>query len=129
MITDAKGNPLGEFDGVQKGKFIEDKSARGLGTLNPKTGRPVQTADEWAKKQIFDKTEVRIDNLLNKATATRPTTGGSTAVPSLQEIKGIRQLEFRIESATPEVKAAVEKQLTALRAQHPDWTFTAIFGP
>jgi hypothetical protein len=128
-IVDSKGNPLGEFDGVTKDRFIEDKSAKGLETLNPKTGKPVQTADQWAQKQIYDKTKVRIDNLTNKATATRPTKGGSPTVPTLSELRGIRKLEFRIESSVPEVRAAVEKQLGTLRAEHPDWSFSVIYGP
>jgi len=127
-ITDAQGNPIGEFDRVQNGKFVEDKSAHGLLTPHPKTGLPQQTADQWAQRQIFDKTQVRIANL-NRATATRPTAGGSSTVPSLQEIKGIRHLEFRVESSTPAVQAAVEKQLAALRSQNPGWTFTATYGP
>lgn len=128
-IVDAKGNPIGEFDKVLKNKFIEEKSAKGLGTLHPKTGLPIQTVDDWAKKQIYDKTVTRIENLLNKATATRATAGGSPTVPALSEIRGIRNLEFRIEAATAQVKNAVEKQLTALRAKYPGWTFTATFGP
>jgi hypothetical protein len=127
-IVDARGSPLGELDHVQQGKFVEDKSAHGLLTPHPKTGLPQQTADEWAQRQIFKKTQVRIENL-KQATATRPTPHGSPTVPSLQEIKGIRHIEFRVESSTPAVQAAVEKQLAALRSQNPGWTFTATYGP
>jgi Flp pilus assembly pilin Flp len=65
----------------------------------------------------------------SNAAATRATKGGSSTVPQLSEIQKIRKLEFRVESGTPEVKAAVEKQLAALRAEHPDWTFSASYGP
>jgi len=127
-IVDAGGTPIGEFDEVAPDRFVEDKSAKGLNTPHPRTGQPVQSPEQWAEKQIFDKTVVRIENL-KKAVATRPTKGGSPTVPALTEIKGIRQLEFRIEAGTPEVQAAVAKQIAELTKKYPDWTFSAIFGP
>jgi hypothetical protein len=128
-IVDSNEQPIGEFDGVLKDKFVEDKSAKGLATPHPRTGLPTQTALEWAEKQIFKKTVARIENLSKKAVATRSTVGGSPTVPTLAEIKGIRQLEFRIESASPDVEQAVQTQLSLLQAKYPDWKFTAVFGP
>ena len=89
----------------------------------------MQTADQWAQNQIFDKTVTRIENLTNKAVQTRPTPAGSPIVPTLDEIKSIREIEFRIEAATADVQAAVNKQLTALSAKYPGWKFTAALGP
>jgi hypothetical protein len=128
-IVDAEGNPIGEFDEVHPNKFVEDKSAKGLNTPHPKTGKPVQTPDQWAQKQVYDKTVVRIENLENRAVATRSTTGGSSSVPSLSDIKQIHHLEFRIQDTTPELKVAVDKQISALKTKYPGWTFDATFGP
>lgn len=125
-IVDARRSPLGEFDEIASDRFIEDKSAKGLGKFNPKTGQS-QSAAEWAKKQIFDKTVVRIENLKN-ATATRPTKLSGPTVPTLAEIKSIRQLEFRVEAGTPEIRAAVETQIQALAGKYPDWSFGATYG-
>ncbi|GAB1543816.1 hypothetical protein NUACC21_64920 [Scytonema sp. NUACC21] len=126
-IIDAKGSPIGEFDRVSNGVFVEEKSARGLGTLNPRTGRPAQTAQEWVQKQLFDKTDTRIQNLA-KASATRSTAAGTPDVPSLREIQSIRQLQFQIDTApTPELEAAVNQALARLGAKYPEWSFSVIF--
>ena len=126
-IVDAKGSTLGEFDEINNGQFIEDKLAKGLNTTHPKTGLPVQTAEQWASKQIYSKSVVRIDNLAH-ANATRPTVGGTPNVPSLGQIKGIKDLKFRIDSKAPDVQSATEVQLQRLRAKYPDWTFSAEYG-
>jgi RHS repeat-associated protein len=128
-IVDARGASLGEFDEIAPGRFIEDKSATGVGTPNPKTGRVHNTPADWAKKQIFDKTKTRINNLTMSATATRPTPGGSPTVPTLAEIRSIRAIHFRIYSAESAIQAAVNAELANLRALFPGWTFTAQFGP
>jgi hypothetical protein len=124
-FVDARGSPLGEFDQIANGVLVEDKSARGLGTINPKTGKPQETADQWAQGQIFEKTDARISNL-QKAVSTR--TKDSNGAPSLDEIKAMRHLEFRIESTAPEIQRAVQTQIDRLKAKYPDWTFTAKFG-
>jgi hypothetical protein len=128
-IVDANGSPLGEFDGVDmsRGRFVENKSAAGLGRLNPRTGRPQQTVVEWALRQIRQKTSTRIANLV-RAAATRATASGSSTVPTLTEIQGIRSFHFVIDAATPALRAAVFAELASLRAAHPGWTFTAEFG-
>jgi len=127
-IVDKMGNPVGEFDKIEKGLLIEDKSAKGLSTLHPKTGKPLQTAEQWAEKQIYEKSIVRIENLQNKAASTRATKSGSQVVPSLNEIKTIRKLQFRIEGDSPELKNAVEEQIKKLSQKYPDWEFSAKFG-
>ena len=127
-IVDARGNPLGEFDEITAGTFIEEKLAIGFGQLHPRTGRPVQTIVQWAEKHIFQKTVVRLDNL-QRAAATRPAAGGSPRVPALHEILGIRKFQFKIMSTAPEVQNAVQTQLTRLRARFPAWEFSVIFGP
>jgi hypothetical protein len=127
-IVDARGNPLGEFDEITEGILIEEKLALGFEQVHPRTGQPVQTIAQWAEKQIFQKTVVRIDNL-QRAAATRPAAGGSSSVPPLAAILGIRKFQFKIVSTAPEVQSAVQTQLTRLHARFPAWEFSVIFGP
>jgi hypothetical protein len=127
-IIDAHGNPLGEFDEIAAGTFIEEKSALGVAYMHPRTGRPVQTSAQWAEKHIFQKTVVRIDNL-QRAAATRPAPGGSPSVPTLQAMLGIRTFQFKIMATAPEIQHAVQAQVTRLRARFPAWEFSVIFGP
>lgn len=126
-IVDATGNPLGEFDEIVDGAFIEDKSAAGLSVINQATGQPYQTAQSWAVTHIYDKTAIRIANL-EKASETRPKIGGSDNVPSLDEIKDIREIKFRVESTESSVKVAVESQIKRLTQDFPEWKFSAEFG-
>ena len=127
-LVDAKGAPIGEFDRIEGTKFVEEKSAKGIRTLHPKTGKPVQTPEEWAKRQIYEKTVTRITNL-SKATATRATKGGSATVPTLPEIQKYNELEFRIDSTDSDVVNAVNDQVAALKTAYPTWKFSAKFGP
>jgi hypothetical protein len=128
-IVDATNNPIGEFDGVdlRTGRLVENKAAGGLERINPRTGRPQQTPAAWARRQIFEKTSTRIQNLA-RAAATRPTATGSGSVPTLAEIQGIRRLHFMIDGDAPALRAAVFAEIANLSAQFPDWTFTAEFG-
>lgn len=127
-IVDARGNPLGEFDEIAVGTFIEEKLALGFGQAHPRTGRPVQTIAQWAEKQIFQKTVVRLDNF-QRAAATRPAAGGSLSVPTLRTLLQIREFQFKIMSTAPEVQNAVQAQLTRLRVRFSAWEFSVIFGP
>lgn len=126
-ILDGTGKPIGEFDGIDidSKAFIEDKSARGLKKINLNTGKPYQTADNWASKQIHDKTVARIENL-KTATSTRPKIGDSA--PTIDEIRDYKNLEFRVESTTQDVQDAVNKQIERLSEEFSDWNFTAVFG-
>lgn len=126
-IVDTDGNPLGEFDEIASGTFIEEKSAIGFGHLHPRTGLPVQTVVQWAEKHILQKTVVRINNL-QRAAATRPAAGGSPRVPTLGEILEIRKFQFKIMSTAPEIQNAVQAQLVRLRARFPAWEFSVVFG-
>lgn len=128
-IVDHRGSPLGEFDEIdlEKGIFYEDKTAKGLDRINPRTGKPAQTPQEFADKQILGKTRTRIQNL-DHAASTRPTAHGSAEVPSLEEIKSIRNFTFRLDGDTPELRSAVENSLNQLRAEFPEYTFNVLFG-
>ena len=129
-IADAGGKAIGEFDEIHPDRFVEDKSAKGLNVLNPRTGKPQQTAEEWALKQIFEKTVTRIENLTTKATTTRPAKGGSGVLPTLAEIRTIKQIEFKIEAAgSAELQAAIDKQIKALTLKYPGWVFGVTYGP
>ncbi|MED1726340.1 hypothetical protein P4V06_27060, partial [Brevibacillus parabrevis] len=129
-IVDKNGRPIGEFDEIdmKNGIFYEDKTAKGLDILNPKTGLPAQTPQQFADKQILTKTRNRINNLQNSAVSSRPTANGSPEVPSLEEIKGIRQFVFRLDGDTPELREAVERSLEQLRKEFPEYTFDVQFG-
>ncbi len=137
-IVDKKGSPLGEIDEIRAGVIRERKSAQGIGTINPKTGKPFPGSDEstWAQKQIYGKTKTRIENL-KVADATRPSgrmsedpvqAAGSSVYPNIKELQTIRKLEFRIDADTPGLRAQVEIQINRLRTEFSDWTFTATYG-
>ncbi|MEF3303583.1 PrsW family glutamic-type intramembrane protease [Paenibacillus sp. GYB003] len=129
-IVDHNGKPIGEFDEIdlEKGVFYEDKTAKGLDRINPRTGKPTQTPQQFTDKQIFEKTRTRIRNLTEHAAATRPTANGSPEVPDLEKIKSIRNFVFRLDGDTPELRSAAENSLNKLREEFPDYTFTILFG-
>ncbi|GEM_PF-1138719 len=128
-IVDGFGKPIGELDevGLKTLQFFEDKSAKGLNILNPSTGKPFQTAQEWAEKQILNKTTTRIENL-KVAVATRETVSGTPIVPTLDEIRNIKSFTFRIDADTIDLRKAVENVLNQLRKDYPGYTFDVIFG-
>ncbi|WP_230202486.1 hypothetical protein [Paenibacillus ihumii] len=128
-IVDHTGKPIGELDEIdlKNGIFYEDKAAKGLDIINPKTGLPAQTPQQFTDKQILDKTRKRINNIA-EATATRATKNGIPDVPSLDQIKGIRKFVFRLDGDTPELRQAVENSLEQLRKEFPDYTFEVWFG-
>lgn len=126
-LVDARNSPLGEFDGTDMGgkRFIENKSATGVDKPNPRTGKPQQSALQWAQKQITKKTQVRIKALAD-AVATRGP--GGKSVPALSEIQGFRKILFMVDGDSPALRAAVFAELAALRSANPGWTFSAEFG-
>ncbi|MDF2659872.1 MAG: hypothetical protein K0Q94_2663 [Paenibacillus sp.] len=130
IMVDHRGSPLGEFDEIdlEKRIFYEDKTAKGLDRVNPRTGEPAQTVQEFTDNQLFAKTKVRINNLLEKAVSTRPTPGMPPEVPALEEITSIRDFVFRLDGDTPELRAAAENSLNKLRTEFPDYTFNILFG-
>jgi len=128
-ITDSRGKPVGETDVIRAGKIREDKSALGLHSINPRTGKPAPDSDErsWAERQIFKKTVNRINNLAT-ADATRPAAGGSRVHPSIDELRTVREYEVVIDGDSPVLRAEVEAALGRLRLAFPRWKFTAKFG-
>ena len=129
LILDENGRPCGEFDEIQPGRLVEDKSAKGLNVLNPKTGRPQQSAREWARTQIHDPITRRLDNLHTRARKTAPSPNEPPNVPSLNEVRRIREYLVRVEDGSPEIRAAVNEQLAELSKHFPGWKFHAAFGP
>jgi len=129
-IVDAGGKPVGEFDEIdlRNGIFFEDKSAKGLSRLNPRTGLPAQAPQEFADKQILLKMRNRINNLQNSAVATKATSNGTQIVPSLDQIQNIRRFEFRLDGDTPALRSAVGNSLDRLKTEFPDFNFYTIFG-
>jgi hypothetical protein len=126
-ITDARGSPLGEIDEIVGDTIIEDKSAKGYATINPKTGEPYSTAEAWARKHLYAKSATRIENL-ERATKSRKAPPGAGEVPGTTRLREFRKLHFRVEEDAEDVRVAVERACADLRAQFPDWTFTASFG-
>ncbi|WP_235947140.1 PrsW family glutamic-type intramembrane protease [Paenibacillus glycinis] len=128
-IVDQQGNPVGEFDEIdaEKGIFYEDKTASGLDKVNPRTGLPAQTPQQFADRQILAKTRNRINNMASNAVSTRATAHGSADIPSLEQIKAIKRFVFRLDGDTPALRSAVENSLNRLRAEFPDHTFNVLF--
>ena len=91
------------------------------------TGGTQQTPDEWAAKQIYGNTVTRIQGL-QVATATRATAHGSADVPTIDELRPLRRLVFRIDADDAALRTAVTDQLERLRTVFPDWEFDALFG-
>ncbi len=96
--------------------------------VNPRTGLPAQTPQQFADKQILGKTRNRINNLQNSATTTRGTIAGTQNIPSLEQIQNIRKFEFRLAGDTPDLRAAVGNSLDQLRKEFPDLTFNVSFN-
>ena len=129
-IVDGTGKPVGEFDGIDMlgKKFIEYKAARNISKLNPRTGKPQQAPTEWADKQIFKRTRKRIAELFDPATQTRPSSGGSSSFPSIQELRSFRRFQFHIDGNTSALRTAVAASLLKLRQTFPGWNFEARYG-
>ena len=129
-IADAQGTTLGEFDVIDLNRnvFIEKKSATGLNIVNPNTGLPAQTPQQFVDKQIVVKTRTRITRLNEEATTTVVTTNGTQTIPELTEIIDIKEFIFELEGDSPELRDAVENGLNNLREEFPDYKFSANFG-
>jgi len=57
------------------------------------------------QRQVFEKTDVRIKSLDDAiASRPRPDKRGSPSVPTLDQLRTIREFEFVIESADPAVR-------------------------
>ena len=113
---------------MQRQIFVENKRATGLDKINPTTGLPAQTPEQFVDKQIVGKTRKRITRLNEQATTTVPTKNGTQIVPELAEIIDIKKFIFRLEGDTPELRDAVEDGLNVLRQEFPDYKFSAEYG-
>ncbi|WP_277376155.1 WXG100 family type VII secretion target [Paenibacillus polymyxa] len=129
-IVNKKGESIGEFDEIDLKKkiFYEDKSAKGLDKVNPKTGLPAQTPQEFTDKQLLKKTRNRINELENNAFSTRATKNSSSDIPHLDSIKDIREFVFRLDGDTPKLRKAAENSLNQLKKEFPDYKFSVQFG-
>ena len=110
--------------------FIEEARRLLLGEptiLNPTTGLPAQTADQFADKQIYRKTRNRIRKVASLATGTRLTPNGSQAIPAIDDIMDVRTFVFRLEGNTPELRDAVMRSLSKLKSEFPDCHFGVRF--
>lgn len=114
-----------ELDEVDlKNKIIyEDKNASKLYMDNPDFP---QTEQNWAEKQIFKKGKNRIEALQQEEF--RLSSQFSSDLPSVDELKGIKDYVFRIDADTPELRSAVQTQLDKLSELFPDFNFSAIYG-
>ncbi|WP_146116208.1 hypothetical protein [Paenibacillus sp. AR247] len=81
-----------------------------------------------AGEAAYQKTKVRINNLMQKAVGTRTTPDGTAEIPTLEQIKGIRHFEFQLDGDSPALRAAAENSLNKLRQEFPDYTFNIRFG-
>ena len=88
MYYDSRGKCLGELDEIDLDNkiFYEDKTAKGLDVINPRTGEPIQTALEFALKQIYGKTKNRIINLFNSTGTRQAKTNKVDNVPDITEL-------------------------------------------
>ena len=88
MYYDSRGKCLGELDEIDLDNkiFYEDKTAKGLDVINPRTGEPIQTALEFALKQIYGKTKNRIINLFNSTGTRKAKTNKVDNVPDITEL-------------------------------------------
>ena len=129
-IIDSKGKCLGEFDEIDISNkiFYEDKTAKGLNIINPRTGKPSQTPQEFADKQIYTKTKNRINNLLNSTGTRQAKTNIIDNVPDIKELQEIKTFVFRLDGDGTELRKAVQKSIQKLKLEFPDYTFEAVFG-
>ncbi|ETT55417.1 hypothetical protein C162_03137 [Paenibacillus sp. FSL R7-269] len=128
-IINTEGKPIGEIDEIDMEKeiFYEDKQAKGLNIINPSTGLPAQTAQQWADKQILVKTRNRIQ-ALRDGTATRVTKNGSKIIPEIESIRNFKEFVFRLDGDSLELKQATENAVNLLAQEFPGFKFSATFG-
>ena len=111
---------LDEVDLVNR-IIYEDKSAVKLYMDKPDVP---QTEAQWAAKQIYRKGSNRI-KALQQIEFTLSVNGELLDVNSL---KSIKNFVFRIDADTQELKAAVQQELNNLKADFPDYNFSATYG-
>lgn len=123
------GQNIGELDEVDfVNKIIyEDKTANGLYIDNPTVP---QTEAEWADDKILIKTKQKIDAISQSDFNIRINKSGEVSQYSfmVDELKDIKDIRYRINADTPELRKAVEDSINTLKEEYPDYSFSAIFG-
>lgn len=123
------GQNIGELDEVDfVNKIIyEDKTANGLYIDNPTVP---QTEAEWADDKILIKTKQKIDAISQPDFNIRINKNGEVSQYSfmVDELKDIKDIRYRINADTPELRKAVEDSINTLKEEYPDYSFSAIFG-
>lgn len=94
--------------------------------MNPRTGLPAQSAQQFADKQIYAKTVSRIE-AVQTVKATRSVNRANDA-PALNDIQNIKHFVFRLDGDSPELRQAVINSINQLRTKYPSYTFEATFG-
>ena len=83
-----------------------------------------QTEAQWAQKQIYKKGSNRIRALQQNYF----TLSGDGDLPDIELLKDIKDYVFRIDTDTPELRAAVQNELQHLKETFPEYNFSAVFG-
>jgi hypothetical protein len=126
-----------ELDRVntKKGLIIEDKIAKGF----EKNSNRIKAIQEWANKQIYNKTKKKIEFIKNTAEHVYydpKSKGSSPFMPPIEQVKNIKSVEFRLQlkrgSLSSELMEALQTEIDiaieALKAEFPDWKFDVVFG-
>lgn len=119
---------MGELDGIdlKNGIIYEDKAVKGLNIINPKTGKPQQSVEKWANKQIYEKTKTRIGNIDDAVDTKLP--GGislsdNVDVLSLDKIKNLKKFVFRLEGDSTDLRKAMSNVIEKLQREFPSYSF------
>ena len=133
-LVGPNGLDLGQADAVEiapggEVTFIEQKDGRGIGKINPKTGKPYVDPSgqlkDFGRVQIYEAGERKVHAMQN-AVATRGDQGAP--VPGVNLVSSAKTIRFEIRADTPELRAEVEARLQDLRQQFPDIRFEARYG-
>ena len=102
-ILNGAGNAVGEFSQVdlETGRVFQDVTGLHFNGATP---------DDWATRQIYGATVSRLQNL-DQAAVTRATALGSPHVPTIDELRPLRQMVFRVEGDDAALVRAVETQV------------------
>lgn len=126
FIAPSTALELDEVDFVNK-IIYEDKTANGLYIDNPTSP---QTEAQWASDKILTKTQKKIDAISKPDFNIIINNNDDVSQYSfmVDELKDIKDIRYRINADTPELRKAVEDSINALKAEYPDYSFSATFG-
>ncbi|MCG6155354.1 hypothetical protein [Rubinisphaera margarita] len=117
-----------EIDSEGTVTAIEKKDGRGIGRINPKTGKPfVDPAIQVSKfgiEQVYKAGKRKAEAILN-AQGTR---GDVENIPGHDLVSQSRHIKFEIQADRPDIRAEVERQLDRLRGEFPQFTFSVEYG-